>query len=398
MDIDKKLSKAIWIAISVFAVSLQSWGVPSFARTTKLSCIQCHNNFPQLNSFGRVFLQNGYVRTDEVEDAIEINETLSLSHNPFSAFFKLRPYDQKKNSDGAKMRSFHEVEIFIAGTTGNVLGKNVSYFIEIEGEDEESFELEVGPFELGYHVMPELNFLAGNRSLAATDPLQTLSNHGKVTRSSRAIFDMAYGDTMETQGPKQNIGVDGIIANSIIYGAKYGSDVNDPEGEGIEDAEDIELRLAYLLDIEEFGGVSLGGYYKDGSQIMGDGAGIGTGTNLNFNRIVIDAMVDSKFGRYILAVQRSEDDLFTGGSVENLGFYAEASYGFQKDDKPFIVPTVRLDQYERADGAEDYSELTLNLAYFLRENMKVFLEYWQELDVPSSDEDHRVTLQIEIGI
>lgn len=35
-------------------------GVPSFSRQTKLACNMCHNGFPQLTSFGRLFKLNGY--------------------------------------------------------------------------------------------------------------------------------------------------------------------------------------------------------------------------------------------------------------------------------------------------------------------------------------------------
>jgi len=34
--------------------------VPSFSRQTKLSCAMCHNGFPQLTAFGRMFKLNGY--------------------------------------------------------------------------------------------------------------------------------------------------------------------------------------------------------------------------------------------------------------------------------------------------------------------------------------------------
>ena len=37
--------------------------VPSFSRQTKLSCAMCHNGFPQLTSFGRMFKLNGYTLT-----------------------------------------------------------------------------------------------------------------------------------------------------------------------------------------------------------------------------------------------------------------------------------------------------------------------------------------------
>ena len=37
--------------------------VPSFTRQTKLACNVCHNGFPQLSPFGRLFKLNGYTMT-----------------------------------------------------------------------------------------------------------------------------------------------------------------------------------------------------------------------------------------------------------------------------------------------------------------------------------------------
>src|ERR1051325_6712287 len=37
--------------------------VPSFSRQTKLACSACHNGFPQLTAFGRMFKLNGYTMT-----------------------------------------------------------------------------------------------------------------------------------------------------------------------------------------------------------------------------------------------------------------------------------------------------------------------------------------------
>jgi len=46
-------------ALSAF-VMRASRRVPSYSRQTKLSCAMCHNGFPQLTAFGRLFKLNGY--------------------------------------------------------------------------------------------------------------------------------------------------------------------------------------------------------------------------------------------------------------------------------------------------------------------------------------------------
>lgn len=57
--------------------------VPSFSRQTKLSCAMCHNGFPQLTPFGRLFKLNGYTLTglptitEQTDSAARV--TLSVS-------------------------------------------------------------------------------------------------------------------------------------------------------------------------------------------------------------------------------------------------------------------------------------------------------------------------------
>jgi hypothetical protein len=48
-----------------------AYGIPSFARQTKLPCSACHTQFPELNAFGRVFKLNGF--TLRMIEAIEAN-------------------------------------------------------------------------------------------------------------------------------------------------------------------------------------------------------------------------------------------------------------------------------------------------------------------------------------
>jgi hypothetical protein len=45
---------------AAFAAVVARLGVPSFSRQTKLACTACHNGFPQLTAFGRLFKLNGY--------------------------------------------------------------------------------------------------------------------------------------------------------------------------------------------------------------------------------------------------------------------------------------------------------------------------------------------------
>ena len=57
------------------------------------------------------------------------------------------------------------------------------------------------------------------------------------------------------------------------------------------------------------------------------------------------------------------------------------------DALPILVSTVRFDNYEKNDSADNYSELTLNLSYYFLENFKGYVEYWDQLDIPSDREE-----------
>lgn len=57
--------------------------VPSFSRQTKLACTACHNGFPQLTPFGRLFKMNGYTMTGLTTIVAQVDsasrKTLELS-------------------------------------------------------------------------------------------------------------------------------------------------------------------------------------------------------------------------------------------------------------------------------------------------------------------------------
>ena len=54
-----------WIIISIIVLSPFNTvkSLPSYARQTQMSCTACHTSFPELNSFGRQFKENGYTLT-----------------------------------------------------------------------------------------------------------------------------------------------------------------------------------------------------------------------------------------------------------------------------------------------------------------------------------------------
>src|ERR1700735_3347817 len=65
--------------------SAKTWGVPSFARQTGMTCAACHTVFPELTPFGREFKLNGYV-LDNIKQITGIDtsarQTLAINSLP----------------------------------------------------------------------------------------------------------------------------------------------------------------------------------------------------------------------------------------------------------------------------------------------------------------------------
>ena len=60
--------------------------VPSFSRQTKLSCAMCHNGFPQLTAFGRLFKLNGYTLTGlpTITEQVDSTKRKTLELSPIA--------------------------------------------------------------------------------------------------------------------------------------------------------------------------------------------------------------------------------------------------------------------------------------------------------------------------
>jgi len=71
---------------------------------------------------------------------------------------------------------------------------------------------------------------------------------------------------------------------------------------------------------------------------------------------------------------------------------------FKDGKRPSWVPIVRYDTYEKNNGKDDFSELTLNLTHYFKQNIKGYVEYWKQLNTPDTvTEDDRVTAQLSVG-
>jgi hypothetical protein len=105
-----------------------AWAIPSYARQTNLSCNSCHNGFPKLNAFGRVFKLNAYTLTGikAIEATGNNNPSLKLtSFMPMSAMVQTSLTSLRTAETGKKAFDIEfpqQLSFFLAGEITPYLG------------------------------------------------------------------------------------------------------------------------------------------------------------------------------------------------------------------------------------------------------------------------------------
>jgi hypothetical protein len=396
-----KRSVVFGVALALFAGGLllprSAWAVPAFARAYNKSCSTCHSAWPLLNATGRRFKENGYQFKRGEPDSMKTINNLNIPITfPWATVVKFRPYDKTEDGD-TKLRAVHEIELFIAGNAWDY----GSFFAEFELEDETGFEFETAHAIGGFHPYQWGNLLLAYSPVFHCSPYNTLSNGRKLTRSSRRALTEGGSTGVAIASTAQNVEVCGRDPwiNKVFYAGAYSADVEgDFEGEGPKDwsgrlAFDI-LPLDAVPDVD----LSVGGLFINGHQEV-------MGRALSFNRWGFDLQAEYVGANLLFAFVRQEDDRSGTWAATNNLWYVEGLYAFDQDDMKSIglplasiVPNFRVDVWEKADGTEDFTDLTFNLSVYPWENVRFYLEYFNRVDEPmGEDEPSRVTVQVEIG-
>lgn len=359
--------------------------VPAFVSKTGKSCTYCHNAWPQLNEKGRAFKELGF--RISTEDDQTLAELLTEGRFPIGAMLKARPYD-KRDSGDRKLRALHEFELFFAGR----VGEKWSAYVEIEAEDETGFEPEVSPVVLSYHHNPAVNiqFVWGPYLFA--DPYGFLGDNYRLTRGRPAVVEQIFGGADGSlSSTRQSMNIYGRPVKPLFYTLGVGGESQDAvttkADEGTE-AENIFGRLAFDVTND----IMIGAFGVKGKNNTEDRA---------FSRYGMDFQADLGNTRLQAAVVRAADDnAGVPGEAENTAHSIQLTHIFTRGESrmPTWVPLARYDSYEKADGSQEYNELTLHMSYFFDQNVKGFVEYWEQLDVPTGlNKDNRLTLQLAVG-
>lgn len=380
---------SVLLAVSFTLAAFTAEAVPSFAKNEGKNCSYCHNAWPQLNHKGRTYKELGYRLPDrETLTFKEISEERSF---PISAVLTARPID-KKDDSANQMRALHEVEIIVAGE----IGDGWSAFFELEAEDEDTnargFEVGISNAVLAYNYNKAVNVQFNWGPTLWADPYGFLGDSFRLTRGHVNPIDNVYGGTDgKIRSTRQNVTVTGRPLNALFYSVGLSGEATGgtTTSEG-KDASTLHARLAFDITRD----IMIGGFVIDGDVANG------TSNPTEYQRLGVDAQVDIGSARVQLAVvSATDDDVATpGAELDNDSISLQAYFVMKsKSGAPTWVPLVRFDSYDKNNGTEDYNEVTVNIARYITQNSKAYLEYWDRSGPTEADDADRITLQLAVG-
>ena len=301
-----------------------------------------------------------------------------------------RPYDKKDNGE-RKIRALHEVELMVAGP----MGEKMSGFFEIEAEDEDinarGLEVGIPAAALAYNHSEAVNLQFSYADALWFDSYDTYSHARRLTRGTQAVVSNSFGGADNggsLNTARQNIALYGRPVNALFYGLSLSGNADDAEGV---DGQTIIGRFAYDFTSDYM----LGLMVMDGSCTIESGAADCSTAEREFNRTSIDAQATISDLHLTAVFMNAEDDNSAATvSEENAAFYIQATYILNKSGHASWVPLIRFDSYEKNNGTEDITELTLNVSHYFTENIKGFIEFWDRSGDGTTADADRLTLQL----
>ena len=375
MQLSRIVATFTFVLVTLSSFSVHA--IPAFARQEGVKCTSCHTAWPQLNAKGRAFKENGYRFPADTDQPRSLSDVLD-DGVPMAAIFVARPYDKKKSGD-PKNRAFHEFELFVAGA----LNDGWSGIAEVEAEDETSFSPVIATGVVAYHANKALNIAFSWSPYFWSDSYGMLGDGFRMTRGHVKAIDTAFGGvdgSSGLRGTRQNTSLYGRPIKQLFYSFGYSGIAKDAEGE---DAKNLHARVAFDITPN----IMLGGFYVDGDNST---------TNRTFSRSGLDFQADMAGTRLQALFTSGTDDTTTGGEETNNALSVQGMYF--GGDNPVWVPVVRYDSYEKNDGNDSYGEVTFNLTRYFAQNIKGYIEYWKQVDVPNgADKDDRLTAQLSVA-
>ncbi|MBI3607163.1 MAG: hypothetical protein HY207_04265 [Nitrospirae bacterium] len=359
-----------------------------------MDCFGCHIAYPMLNDAGRAYKQDGYrLGTITEKNPRKIEESLILNNEfPFSMRIVGRPYDKMTSGANWKVDALHEADLLIAGNPDSW----ISAWLDVKAADDtlSAWTPEFAEGMVGFHPSPMLNIQAGYADIFFSDPYDTLTNGGRrMTVSRKMPLEFTVGsNTKRLRDPVQQVNLNGRFLG-VYYLAAVAA--NNGGTQGDEKDKDGMGRLA----VEVTSNTHVGGFYYGGKDLIGSTAPL---VEDRFRRYGVDLRHDGLFtGTSLLAVNLwSWDDNpnGTGREVTLMAGYVEIVRSLFVG-KHTLVPLARYNWAGSHDDqalAESLRAYTLQLGYYLYDNVKSFAEYTAAQSGQSNNNDNRVTVQFDV--
>lgn len=392
--------------------------IPVFARKYGTSCLTCHVAPPKLNSFGVAFRNNGY-RMPAGDEALVKNPDLELGSPEWRRLFPEAVWpggipsqsplalriigDLVLNPTAEVTSSFvlpKEIELLAGGT----LGEGISFWGEIEFEDDELsiprafitfgplvgtslLNLTVGRYEP--RVVPFSRFwkrLTASKYLPSTfsqtpdgfrfgDVQQGLELWGALTAPRGGGVEYALGLVNGSgPAPETNGNKDTYLRLSYKFGGE-GVAAPSPVGERVES-------LGRTITLQERAlRVGLFSYFGDQGNREESG---------HFQRFGLDLdLLFDRLNLYGLLVHAKDDDPGPNSLREFDALFLEGDYALF----PWVYLVLR---YERADRPErDIQRLVPSLTALIRANVRLVIESEQFLN-GTGDSLTRLRLDVDM--
>jgi len=365
-----------------------SEAIPAFVRKTNMACSTCHTAWPALNAFGRQYKEHGYRLGHLEAPSTVISKDLKWNESlPVSVMLVSRPYDKKK-SGKSKIRAIHEVELMVGGP----MGEKFSGFFEIEAEDEVTngigLDTGVSSAALTYSLDEAAHVQFSWASATWFDPYNSYSNHLRMTRGASAAIDQSFGGADnggKLKNSRQNVAVYGRLASRFFYGMAISGDASDTEGV---DGNTVTARVAY----DVIPSLSIGALSVRGTCSANAGNCL---VDRKYSRSAIDVQSEvADFTINAVALSAKDDNSTATATVKNNAYYVQALYTVKDGVRATWAPLLRYDSYEKSNGTEKVNELTLSVNYYINENVRSMLEFWNKDSDLSANDDDRLTLQL----
>jgi hypothetical protein len=419
----RRLAVTVLVAIPLVSLLINVAGaVPIFSRKYQTSCSTCHYAFPQLNAFGKAFLNNGW-RYPGGDANARKEEPVSLgseaykqvwpnaiwpSDVPGTSPFAVHatgsvemPFNQPDSVAKSRLNFPEHVQVFYAGT----LGETFSFFGEVELEKNDAGGIDVGcPFRLQWNRAPGFNVVVGSLHF---DP-------------SPGDFSLIPSDINVGVLPSRN----GWTAAGEMPGLGVWGAGNGPggkggwkymggmvQGQGMSDIgadKDFFARGTYKFGgLGEIGGTAgqasaSSAFYRDNSATVGAyvytgkvaGDGVGTFYADRENLTAVAGTADIWYERAILnatvmSMTSKIPDRAGVADRKSLAWYAQGQYVIY----PWLIGLARFESTTLDKDSGDKAETTLIPAVvtMVRANVKLTLEYRRPIthyDVRKVDEEH----------